>query len=116
MSIPSRRHVAVIRQLMILLVARDYSAIERRTNGIRLSADVLRMAVSEYGRTLVMPPDQAFASIDMIRVTAATDSTWSVRMNLWTIEEGRSDITLECTLIDRSVDYIAVEVDNLHVL
>jgi hypothetical protein len=35
---------------------------------------------------------------------------------LWTAGEGRSDLSLECTLTDRQGDLLKAEVDNLHVL
>jgi hypothetical protein len=49
-------------------------------------------------------------------VTNATEPTWSVRFDLWTVEEGRSDLSIEMTLIDRGDRDLAVEIDNVHVL
>jgi hypothetical protein len=92
---------ATLIQLLLWLVAQDYEAIERFTAGVRLSADVMRRAVYQYGHTLVMPPDSVLNQLDVIEVTGSLPKTWSVRVDLWTAEEGRSDVSLECTLIDR---------------
>jgi hypothetical protein len=107
---------ATVIQLLLWLVAQDYEAIERFTAGVRLSANVVRRAVSEYGHTLVMPPDSVLNQLDVIEVKGSLPKTWSVRIDLWTAEEGRSDLSLECTLIDRPGNLLAVEVDNVHVL
>lgn len=107
---------ATVVQLLLWLVAGDYAAIERTTRGIRLSAALLRQAVVEYGRTLTMPPASVLDLLDVIEVEASNPRAWSVRVDLWTAEEGRSDLSLECTLIDRPGDLLGVEVDNLHVL
>jgi hypothetical protein len=107
---------ATIRQLVSWLVAGDFSAIERYTRGLRLSSQLLQEAVSTYGHKLVMPPASAFDGIDTIQVTGATPKRWSVRFDLWTEDEGRSDLSLECTLIDGDKELLEAEVDNLHVL
>jgi hypothetical protein len=103
-------------QLLRWLVAGDYVAIERFTRGVRLSASLIRQAIVEYGRTLVMPPATALDQLDVVDIVGSNPRAWSVRVDLWTEEEGRSDLSLECTLIDRPGDLLAAEVDNLHVL
>jgi hypothetical protein len=107
---------ATIAQLLRWLVARDYQALETYTQGVRLSARALHQAVETYGRRLVMPPDGALDALDAIEINGSTPRAWSVRVDLWTSEEGRSDLSLECTLIDSGKDLLAVEIDNLHVL
>ena len=39
-----------------------------------------------------------------------------VRFDLWTVEEGRSDLSLEFTLVDGYNERMDFELDNLHVL
>ncbi|WP_158499783.1 DUF7668 domain-containing protein [Sinorhizobium fredii] len=114
MSTLDRRIVALLRQVIAWLVDRDFVAVEARSRGVRLSADLIRQAVDEYGRTLVTPPDEAFWDIDAIPVANSDERVWSVRFDLWTQEEGRSDLSLECTvIIDR--DSLHLEIDNIHV-
>ena len=103
-------------QLVRWLVSGDYAAIERFTSGVRLSASLLRQAVEEYGRTLAMPPVLALDQLDVVEVDGSNPKAWSVRVDLWTTEEGRSDLSLECTLVERPGDLLIAEVDNLHVL
>ncbi len=103
-------------QLMHWLVAGDYAAIEQFTQGIRLSASLIRQSIADYGRTLVMPPDSALDQLDIIEIDGSNPKAWSVRVDLWTVEEGRGDMSLECTLIDHSGVLLTAEVDNLHVL
>jgi hypothetical protein len=103
-------------QLLRWLVAGDYIAIEQFTHGARLSASLIRQAIVEYGRKPIMPPTSVLEQLDIIEISFSNPRAWSVRVDLWTEEEGRSDLSLECTLIDRPGDLMAVEVDNLHVL
>jgi hypothetical protein len=106
----------LMRQIVRWLVNRDFESIEKYSHGRRLSADMLRSAVDDYGRTLIMPPDATFSDLDVISVEMAAVPTWSVRVDLWTKEEGLSDLSLECTVIDAGGQELEAEIDNLHVL
>jgi hypothetical protein len=106
----------LIKQIVSWLVAKNFSAIEHYSHGVRLNAHHLSQAVNEYGRALVMPPDTTFTELDAIQVSTASEPTWSININLWTQEEGLSDLTLECTVIDRGEKKLDIEIDNLHVL
>ena len=98
-----------------LLVVGDYEGLARLTKGQRLTADELRQAVVDYGRRLVLPQN-AWSARSVVDVEEAVPKAWSIYMDLWTAEEGRSDLTLELTLRDSEHDTYNVEVDNLHVL
>jgi hypothetical protein len=110
------RIAATVVQILQWLVAGNFSAIEKYTHGVRLSASLLRQAVQDYGRTLVMPPQSALDQLDAIEIETSVPRSWSIRVDLWTDEENRSDLSLECTLIDRNGALLAAEIDNLHVL
>jgi hypothetical protein len=103
-------------QIVRWLVDRNYSAIERYTQGVRYSAEMLKQAVQDYGQTLVMPPDSAFSQLEIGEITDSNPRAWWVVAGLWTAEAGQSDLSLECEMIDRPGDMLAVEVDGLHVL
>lgn len=107
---------ATLARIVHWLVAGDFQTIEQHTGGIRLSAALLREAVKDYGRTLVMPPTPGLLMWDAIGIDGYEPRRWSVTVDLWTLEEGRSDLSLECTLIDRPGPFLGVEIDNLHVL
>lgn len=108
--------IAVIKTTVAWLVSGDYDAIANRCRGIRLNVDQLREAVLVYGRTLQNLPDSLYDELDVIKVSSATLPTWSITVPLWTKEEGRSDLTLECTVIDNGLQELDIEIDNLHVL
>ena len=55
-------------------------------------------------------------NIDAIEITEADPKSWSVRYDLWTEEEGRSDLSLEVTLIESDNKLMRVELNNIHVL
>jgi hypothetical protein len=108
--------IALIKQIIARMVAGDFDAVEQQAGGVRLSAAEMAAAVNNYGRTLTMPPDAAFTNLDTIVVSNAPYPTWSIRVDLWTLEEGRSDLTLECTVIEKGNDDLVLEIDDLHVL
>jgi hypothetical protein len=104
------------RKLVGLLVEKNYEEAEKLSNGDRLSAQALRDAVQRYGRTVATPPDDAFARIDAIHVVGSAPAKFSVRFDLWTEEEGRSDLTLEFSVTDMAGEPTVVSIDDLHTL
>lgn len=104
-----------VSQIITLLVAGKYLELETLTRHVRLSANEIAATVSDYGRQLILPPDSGFELMDVVEVKDANPKRWSVRMPLWTREEGRSDLTLEMTVIDKQNGFV-VELDDIHVL
>lgn len=107
---------AVVVMITNLLAAGDYETASRMADGRRLSAADLERAVRDYGRTLVSLPPAARDSYDVYRVEKADRPTFSVDVDLWTREEGRSDLTLQLGLIDTGRSTYAVTIEGLHVL
>jgi hypothetical protein len=105
----------IVRDVISQLVAGNYDALEQRTGGTRLSAEEMREAVAEYGRQLRMPPTEALEDMVIVDITAPGPAAWSVVSDLWTEEEGRSDLSLELTLREEKHG-ITIEIDNIHVL
>ena len=54
------------------------------------TADQIREYVNEYGATLIELPEPAWAT----SVAQWMGSHWDVLVDLWTLEEGRSDLVL----------------------
>jgi hypothetical protein len=104
-----------VRQVVDHLVAGRYSDLEVLTKGRRLSAKDMARTINDYGRTLALPPKEAFEIIDIVRVLGTEVPQWSITMPLWTCEEGRSDLSLELTLTAQSGGY-EIELDDIHVL
>lgn len=105
----------VVSSLIDLLVRKDYYAIARTTNGVRLTAEEIKDAIENYGRTLVAPPIDAFEYMDVIHIKDSQNTQWSVTMPLWTKEEGRSDLSIEITVI-KKLNIFTYEFDDIHVL
>ena len=101
--------------LIKLLVDGQYDQIESLTKSVRLPADQMKSAINQYGRKLVEPPREAYKLMDVVEVQTAKPERWSITMPLWTEEEGRSDLTIELTLI-KSNGAFTVELDDLRVL
>ncbi len=104
-----------VRQVIDHLVAGKYAELETLTNADRLSAKEMAKAISDYGRELVLPPDDAFRLMDVVEVRNAQPRQWSGTMPLWTREEGRSDLSIGVTLIAKEKGF-RIELDDIHVL
>jgi hypothetical protein len=98
-----------------LLVAGDYQAVERMTDGRRLTADQIEQAVLDYGNTLVPLPPEALDRVDVYPFNSDPTSC-RAEVDLWTREEGRSDLTLEVMLESRDDGGYDVSVRNIHVM
>ena len=107
---------ATVRRVVTMLARGDYEALERLTKGVRLAGAGLAEGVREYGGNLVLPPNEAFDNLDVGEVEGAQPREWSVNVDLWTAEEGRSDLTLELTLREGRKEIYDVEIDNIRVL
>lgn len=105
---------ATVRFLVELMVSGRFTEIEEFTQGNRLNADQIREAVASYGRELVMPPDAAFQSLEVVPIRNVSPEEYSIRFLLHTAEEGQSDLEIQATLIDSPASKLmGVEFDNL---
>jgi hypothetical protein len=102
-------------EVLDLLVQKRYDDLESLTSGVRLNKNDIASAISTYGRCLVIPPPEGLRLLDIIEVRNSNPRRWSVVMPLWTIEEGRSDLSLELSLIEKDKT-LKVELDDIHVL
>lgn len=109
-----RELVVSVRNVLELLAGGEYEKLEKMTRGVRLSATELRQAVEGYPGTLINPPTDFAAYIDAIPIDGSLRK-YSATVPLWTIEEGRSDLSIELTIAIDGVSNV-VEIDNLHVL
>jgi hypothetical protein len=112
---PMRTAVVEVRSIVGMLVAGEWALLDRLTPGSPVSASDLRSAVIDYGRTLVIPPTATFAELDAIEVEGASPRTLDVRIPMWTVEEGRSDLQLVMTLKEVAGGVWDAEVDGLYV-
>lgn len=103
-----------VRQVIELLVEQKYSELESLTKKTRLSAQDIRQAIAAYNEKLIMPPDGSYRLMSVVRVRGAEPPKWSVAMPLWTENEGRSDLSIELTIIKQEGGFL-VELDDIQV-
>jgi hypothetical protein len=105
---------SIVIDLLVLLADGDYESIMERCGYSLMDGDDLWIAVEEYGGTVAAPPaDYAFMRACELRARAVP--TWHVEADVWTEEEGRSDLTLEMT-IEFEASGPVIGINNLHVL
>jgi len=99
------------------LVDRDYDGLSRDglfEPGYEARPQTVARWIEDYPTTLVDLPDEGWATSIWGRVIVE-DNTWWVVVDLWTAEEGRSDLSLEGYVIDDG-EAIRVLVSNVHVM
>lgn len=105
-----------VRTLVSLLVNGEYDVAAALTRGDRLPAEEIREAVDRYGRTLTDLPESEWSNLDVLAVEGRAHPTYSVVVDLWTVEEGHSDLTLELELVERYPGAFETRIIDLHVL
>lgn len=100
------------------LVHSQYDEIIAFTKGRRSTVDQIQTTISEYGRTLTMPPAAAYTNhlevYELYRhvLPSNVDCSWSIEMPLWTEEEGESDLCIRTT-ISQTSDAFEAELDGI---
>jgi len=102
-----------VRHIYSLLQSQQYDAVEKLTNGIRLSAADIEEAISEYGYRLAPYPDSV--ELDIVEVTGSMPREWSVVAPIFTVEEGLSDLSIELSVVENGQEIYRSELDNIRV-
>ncbi len=74
------------------------------------TANEMRTYVASYGARLIELPSESWST----SVAQWMGSHWDVLVDLWTAEEGRSDLVLHARVFERGTDF-EIELDSLHV-
>ena len=106
---------AAVREIMVLLAGQRYKEMERFTQGTQITAEDIARAIQEYGHTLVPCPEPIENLIDIVEVTDTARPTWSVVVPLYTQEEGRSDLSVELTVVEVGQNRFQVTLENIRV-
>lgn len=77
----------------------------------RASASDLERVVNEYPYTFILPPPAAYDELDILRIDDLERARWSVRVPMWTREEGRSDLELQLTVVIED-GRVGIELDD----
>ena len=107
-----RKLAEPLRRLVHDLVVGAFTELESDGRAGRLTADQLRQALKVYPATLIELPDEALESADAYEVVGDANA-WAIDLDLWTAEEGRSDLTLEVTARVTPGE-IELAIDDLH--
>lgn len=110
------KFVSTTKYIVKALVEKNYEKLELFTKGIFLSKENIEGAINEYGDVVVSPPEESYQELDIIEVKNGIPKKWSVRFDLWSKKEGKSDLSLEATFIDNDEELFFVEIDGIHVL
>lgn len=106
--------IPALRDVVHELVVGNFAKLEADGRAGRLTAKDLQQVLSDYGRTLIDLPDEELNVGDAFRLENE-ENAWGVDLDLWTAEEGRSDLTLRMTV--RKADKgVLIEIDDLHML
>jgi thiamine monophosphate synthase len=110
--------VSTIDALVSFMARRDYVAMERLTNGVRLTADDIKNAL----RPIQLEPSclVGFSAhdVDIVEIRNALPRRWSVNVPLYVGSGTKTDLTMCLTLIeDRGPgERLSIELDDIHVL
>jgi hypothetical protein len=92
----------MLRDVVRRLAEGDY-ALARRVRGVApvaaATAEQMRDYIAEYGATLVELPDDTWQT----SVAQWMGTHWEILVDLWTAEEGRSDLVLGGDVVETSV-------------
>lgn len=105
--------IDAIRRLVDDLAAGNYAAIEAAGWMGRQTEAQLRQSILDYGRTLVSLPRDG-AEIHLYQSNRNPQELF-VNVDLWTVEEGRSDLTLQLTVVENGANP-QLSIEDLHVL
>lgn len=105
---------SVLKKLVELLVNRDFESIKASGAAARVPVDALEDEMNEHGRSFIPLPDAAWERVEPIQVQ--DEARWYVDVDLWTVEDGESDLTLSVE-VERAGDGTwKAEIQNLHTL
>lgn len=105
----------LVAQLVRQLSVGDFEGALRSAPRSRVNAEQIRNAVQQYGRTLVPLPAESYELIDHVVVLGSSPLAWSVVVPLYTKEEGRSDLSLELSLVEQAAGGHHIEIDDIRV-
>lgn len=110
--------VSTVDALVSLLASRDYIAVERLTNGVRLAADDISDALQPIQQEAPHFISFSAHEVDIVEVWDALPRRWSVNVPLYGGSRIKSDLTMSLTVIDGGGlgEPMSIELDDIHVL
>jgi hypothetical protein len=114
MALDQTKLTATVQRLVSLLASRGYADLEKLTDSIRMRAEEIERAISQYPGRVV--PVVSANDIDVVAINTPKEECWSVNVRLHTDAEGPSDLTMSLTLVQNPGEHYAAELDDIHVL
>jgi hypothetical protein len=111
-AVPERFRSAIT-DAVALIAAGDITALQHHPQ-IRMKGQDPLTWIRDYPATLTPLPAETWDTADAIQ-HQQHPSTWSLVIPLWTLQEGRSDLSLEATAQDLT-DGPLITIDDIHVL
>ena len=113
MDYPEMKIGAAVQSVLDLLTQKQYHALANLTapGPEHLQAEDIERTMESYPGTVRMP-DESELKFDVVEVEGLSPRQFSVNAPLFTVEEGRSDLTARMTVIDeKGEDYQVVFYD-----
>ena len=105
--------------LFSLVATEAYEQLETLYLAAEPGSRYIEREINEYPAHFAMPPneeiDNLISLVERVSYPVPVPS-WLVDIDLWTLEEGRSDLTLQVMLADKGLDLYEVTIRTLHVL
>lgn len=102
----------LVEKLILELSKGNYSIINQDPYKSRISPEMMKKEIEEYGERLVELPEGKLDEIEVIYIKD-NRSNYAMDVDLWT-EKGESDLTLSLTITEEPE--VLIEIDNLHIL
>jgi len=112
----NKRIESIVRDVIQLMAKSQWDSMKKFICKNGPTCDELQAVIQNYGCTLIAVPDTESAAISIIEIKDSSPRSWSVVAPLWTVEENRSDLSLEATVVMRQDNSFSVCIDNIHVL
>jgi hypothetical protein len=103
----------VFREIVKAFANRDFGLVHRPAAVVPISgkeADRIAANIASYGETLTELPEETWKT----SVSQWMDTHWDVRVDLWTVESGRSDLVLSARVFE-DVEGFLFEVGSVYV-
>ena len=93
---------------------KNYNIIRTEPFYSRCNPEDVERVIREYNRTIIEVPIQEIENTEVIKLIKEKD-TFAIDIDLWTIEEGRSDLTLQI-IVENNRNKSRIGIEDLHVL
>ncbi len=104
-----------IRDIVHQLVLGNYAGLVADDRAGAFTPELLQKALGQYDLTLLELPDDVWEHPYASAFYSQRHNFWSIDVPLWTVEEGRSDFTLQLTAEETDAEPELV-IEELHVL